>query len=73
MYLALQRVLRRQDANGSGNGYVVPATVTRRSCIASRSALCVFGVARFISSASSNCVKTGPRSNSKCIEPVASV
>ena len=41
-------------------GRCVSASVTCRSCIASSSALCVFGVARLISSASRMLVKTGP-------------
>jgi hypothetical protein len=46
--------------NGSGNVRVSPNVVTRRSCIASSNAACVFGDARLISSASSRLVKTGP-------------
>ncbi len=38
----------------------MPATVTLCSCIASRSADCVLGVARLISSASTICAKSGP-------------
>ena len=37
-----------------------PCTVTRRSCIASSSAACVFGGVRLISSASSTLANTGP-------------
>src|SRR5438445_3587567 len=50
--------------NGDGNFSVYPSTVTCSSCIASRSALCTFGGARFISSARSIFVKTGPLLNS---------
>ena len=41
----------------------MPPTVTDRSCIASRSADWVFGVARLISSARTICAKIGPRRN----------
>jgi hypothetical protein len=58
--LHLDRVLRRQDEEWDGQTYSVPATVTVPSCIASRSADCVFGVARLISSASTICAKIGP-------------
>jgi hypothetical protein len=46
--------------NGRGSMRVSPSTVTCCSSIASSSALCVFGPARLISSASSTCAKTGP-------------
>ena len=46
--------------NGTGSKCVVPSIVTWPSSIASSSALCAFGVARFTSSASSICVKIGP-------------
>ena len=45
---------------GSGSGRVSPSTLTCCSSIASSSALCVFGPARLISSASSTCANTGP-------------
>ncbi len=47
--------------NGASRGYVTPPTVTACSCIASSSADCVFGVARFTSSASTMLANTGPR------------
>ena len=43
------------------SAWVTPNTVTRRSCIASRKAACVRGVARLISSASRTFAKIGPR------------
>ena len=46
--------------------------MTRCSCIASSSALCVFGVARLISSASTMFAKMGPLRNSKRLPPLAS-
>ncbi len=46
--------------NGDGSGWVSPITVTRCSCMASKSADCVFGEARLISSASMMLVKRGP-------------
>src|SRR5437879_5219472 len=49
---------------GDGNFSVYPSIVTCSSCIASRRALCTFGGARFISSARSMSVKTGPLLNS---------
>ena len=45
---------------GAGSGMVVPSMVTCLSCIASRSADCVFGEARFISSARMMFPKMGP-------------
>ena len=45
----------------------MPSTVTWPSCIASRSAAWVFGVARLISSASSTWAKSGPGRNSKSL------
>ena len=56
-------VARRK--NGSGSWSVAPSTVTCPSAIASRSADCVFGVARLISSTSRTLVKIGPGRNSK--------
>jgi hypothetical protein len=47
--------------NGDGNDRVSPSIVTRPSCIASRSADWVFGVARLISSTSTTFAKIGPR------------
>ena len=47
--------------NGFGSGSVCPSSVTWYSCITSSRALCVFAGARLISSASSTCVNTGPR------------
>jgi hypothetical protein len=46
--------------NGSGKERVTPSEVTCLSSIASSRALCVFGLARLISSASSTCAKIGP-------------
>src|SRR5215470_15362138 len=46
--------------NGRGRVILRPAAVTVRSCIASKRADWVFGVARLISSASSSWVKIGP-------------
>ena len=45
---------------GSGRAIVSPSTVTWRSCMASSRADWVRGVARFISSAKSTWLKTGP-------------
>ena len=45
---------------GAGSGRVCPSTVTWRSSMASSRALCVFGVARLISSASTTWAKIGP-------------
>ena len=42
------------------SGWVRPSMVTVRSCIAWRSAACVLGGVRLISSASSSSVNTGP-------------
>src|SRR5512135_1532542 len=50
---------------GSGRGRVSPSAVTWCSSIASSSALCVFGVARFTSSARMSCAKIGPGWNLK--------
>ena len=50
--------------NGDGSGCDVRSTDTWKSFIASSSALCVRGVARLISSASSTFVNTGPGLNS---------
>src|SRR5580765_6189703 len=49
--------------NGSSSVYVRPWIVTRCSCIASRSADCVFGGVRLISSASTMFAKIGPGAN----------
>ena len=46
--------------NGRGSGWVCPSTDTCRSLIASSRALCVRGVARLISSASTILAKIGP-------------
>ncbi len=46
--------------NGRSSGWVCPSAVTWCSCIASRSAACVFGGARLISSARRRFAKTGP-------------
>ena len=48
---------------GRGKGLVSPSTVICRSCMASRRALCVRGVARLISSASNIWLITGPGLN----------
>ncbi len=45
---------------GDGSGRVSPASVTCRSCMASRSADCTFAGARLISSARTKFAKTGP-------------
>ena len=50
--------------NGSGSARVSPSTVIVRSCIASRSADWVRGVARLISSASTIGATSGPSRNS---------
>ena len=50
---------------GLGTSCRVPATVTCCSCMACSSADCVRGEARLISSAISNCAKTGPGMNRK--------
>ena len=47
--------------NGLGSACVWPSSVTWYSCMTSSSALCVLAGARLISSASSRCVNTGPR------------
>ena len=46
--------------NGRGRRYVVPSTVTWRSCMASSSAACVLAGARFTSSPSTRLPKIGP-------------
>ncbi len=51
---------------GSGRRYVVTSVLTCRSSIASSSALCAFGLARFTSSASSSCVNSGPLRKWNC-------
>src|SRR6185369_9284087 len=56
--------------NGSSSVYVLPCTVTRCSCIASRSADCVFGGVRLISSARTMFAKIGPGANTICRRPV---
>ena len=55
--------------NGGCNRYVVPATVTWSSAIASSSDDCVFGVARLISSASSTWLKIGPSTKTSSRRP----
>src|SRR6266851_967646 len=50
--------------NGRGSGRVSPSTLTWRSSMHSRSADCVRGVARLISSASTTWAKIGPGRNS---------
>ena len=62
--LVVERVLRREDQERRGSGRDSPSTVIWRSAIASSSALCVFGIARLISSTSRMFVKTGPGWNS---------
>ena len=52
--------------NGEGRGYVWPATVTERSCIASSNADCVLGGVRLISSASTMFANNGPFMNLNC-------
>jgi MoxR-like ATPase len=51
---------------GSGRAWVVPATVTWRSAIASRSADCTLGGARLTSSTRTREWNRGPARNSKC-------
>src|SRR5688500_15079301 len=58
--------------NGVGNGREAPPTVTEASCMPSRSAGWVLGVARLISSASTMCAKSGPCWNWKRFRPPAS-
>src|SRR5579862_969337 len=58
---------------GSGSRCVSPMTVTRRSCIASSSADCVLGEARFISSASTRLPKSGPGWKTNCRRPSTSL
>ena len=63
--LVLDGVLRRHaPGTGRGSGCVTPSTVICRSSIASSSADWVFGVARLISSASTNWPMIGPGRNS---------
>src|SRR5919198_267661 len=50
--------------NGRASSYVAPSTVTCCSCMHSRSAACVFGDARLISSTSRRFANTGPGRNS---------
>ena len=52
--------------NGWGRLYVFPSTVTCRSSMLSRRLDCVLGMVRFISSARSTWVMTGPAWNVKC-------
>ena len=52
--------------NGAGSARVSFSTVTWCSSIASSSALCVFGPARLISSASSTWANTGPGWKTNC-------
>jgi hypothetical protein len=54
---------------GSGSLLVMPSTVTEPSSIASSNALCVLGLARLISSASTTLAKIGPAQNSKVPSP----
>src|SRR5438132_3609984 len=56
--------------NGSSSGYVRPPAVTRCSCIACRSAACVFGGVRLLSSARSTCANTGPDTKRNARRPV---
>ena len=49
---------------GRPSACVTPPALTVRSCIASSNADCVFGLARFTSSASTSSAKIGPRRNS---------
>ncbi len=58
--------------NGRGSWCVSPMTVTRCSCMASRSADCVFGEALLISSASMMLVKSGPGWNLNSLRPSTS-
>ena len=53
--------------NGDGSSRVIPSTVTWYSAIASRSADCVFGVARLISSTRITFAKIGPGRNTKSL------
>jgi len=61
----LDGVLRGDDDERVGEGWVSPSTVTCPSIIASKSAAWVFGGARLISSASTTFANTGPGWNSK--------
>src|SRR5438105_6210310 len=54
--------------NGRPSSYVCPSTVTWSSCMHSRSAACVFGEARLISSTSRRFANTGPGLNSNSFE-----
>src|SRR5919197_1633588 len=54
--------------NGRASSYDSPSTVTCCSCIHSRSAACVFGEARLISSTSSRFANTGPGRNSNSFD-----
>ena len=66
--LHLERVLRREhEERLLERVRRAWPTVTRCSCIASSSALCVFGVARLISSARTMFAKIGPLRNSKTL------
>ena len=53
--------------NGVGIGYVTPSIVACRSSMHSSSALCVFGVARLISSARTTWAMIGPGRNSNSV------
>ena len=54
--------------NGSGIGWVTPSIVAWRSSMHSSSALCVLGVARLISSASTTWLMIGPgRNSNSCV------
>ena len=54
--------------NGGASWYETPSTVTWRSCMHSRSAACVFGEARLISSTRRTLANTGPGRNSNSFE-----
>ncbi len=56
---------------GRGRLKVWPAAVTWPSCIASRSAACVFGGVRLISSAKTTWANSGPCTNRKLRRPVS--
>src|SRR5213596_582253 len=58
--VVLDGILRGDDEKGCGSGSVLPSTVTCASFMASRSADCVRGVVRLISSARTTLAKIGP-------------
>ncbi len=66
----LDGVLGGEDEEGLGQVVAAAATVTWRSCMASRSAAWVLGGVRLISSARMTLAKTGPRTNLSSRWPV---